>query len=305
MAIKITSKTILDTSSPFIEYWDIVIEQWLRNQYGRIELKEQINFASDLKIDLESVNNRLPEPYWGDPENCSFVIVNYNPGTCQDSRHNYRFCADADNCMIHEIKKSKYSGFVKSFPLYRDLSSTESWFADSIGREWWQKQKSKWIQELIKTLYINQSKTEQKSADPEKLPFVMELCAWHSVSWYGINNRNFKKHKNIIEDKVFDPLKKIIKMSDIHIGLCFGKRIGTEFLDRFVKLNELSLIVRGNNYSIYSFENNNYIINYWDDRNHRNRYPQNANDIITILRNTKITKVLQAPHHLRKNSKKS
>ena len=119
---KPAKKTPLSCSD-FIEYWDIVIEQWLQNRSGCHELEEQKQFALNLGIDEE---NRLPEPYWGDPDNCSFVIMNYNPGPCNDSRHNYRFCADTDNCMIHEVKSKKYSGFAKTFPLYRTLKTTES-----------------------------------------------------------------------------------------------------------------------------------------------------------------------------------
>lgn len=271
------AKKTLSSCSNYIKYWDIVIKQWLQNRFAYNELKEQARFASDLGFDVDSISNRLPEPYWGDPDSCSFVIMNYNPGPCNDSRHNYRFCADTCNCMIHEVKNKKYSGFAKSFPLLRDLNSTELWFEDSIGRVWWQKQNNKWIKGLLDKLY-------HERKEFLKLPFAMELSAWHSSHWNGINEKNFARHKKLIEDTIIVPFKDIIMESDFKLGLCFGKRIGTEFLDRFIP-NIFTKVARDINYNIYSFDNNYFIINYWDNVNYRNRYPHNVNDIISILRN--------------------
>lgn len=265
------AKKALSPCGDYIEYWDIVIEQWLQNSFNCKELSEQNLFASDLGFDADFILNRLPEPYWGNPNNCSFVIMNYNPGPCNDSRHNYRFCADTCNCMIHEIKCKKYSGFANSFPLLRKLNPTELWFEDSVGREWWQKQNNKWIKGVMQELGTT------------KLPFAMELCAWHSNHWGGINNKNFAKHKKLIEDTIIIPFKDAITRSKFKFGLCFGKRIGTELLDKFSP-GVFYLVTRKSNHTIYSFDDNCFVINFWDNNNHRNRYPNNENEIITILR---------------------
>lgn len=203
---KPAKKTPLSCSD-FIEYWDIVIEQWLQNRSGCHELEEQKQFALNLGIDEE---NRLPEPYWGDPGNNSFVIMSYNPGPCKDSRHNYRFCADSDNCMIHEVKSKKYSGFAKTFPLYRTLKTTESWFQDSIGRSWWLKHRKKWIEDLTKML---KCKNEN--------PFAMEFCAWHSDNWKGIKSRSIDSSAPYI-NLLLESFVGAIESSDSHIGICFG-----------------------------------------------------------------------------------
>lgn len=268
-------KKTLSSCGDYIEYWDIVIEQWLQNNFKCKELSEQNQFASNLGFDVDSILNRLPEPYWGDPDNCSFVIMNYNPGPCNDSRHNYRFCADTDNCMIHEIKNREYSGFAKSFPLLRGLNPTELWFEDSIGRLWWQKQNEKWIKGLLNELYHDRNENY-------KLPFAMELCAWHSNKWNDIDKKNFSKNKKLIEDTIIVPFKDAIMRSEFKFGICFGKRFCDEFFKVFTK------IINGSNYAIYSFANKSYVINFWDDVNYRNRYPHNANEIIMILRDCNI-----------------
>ena len=251
----------------FMEYWDDLIAQWLLKSYGSYPLSEQASFAGDLKIPNDSIDNRMPEPYWGDPENCSVVIMNYNSGPCLDSRHTYRTCANTPECMIHEVNKHKYSGFAKSFPLYRPLSPTELWFEDSIGRGWWQNQKTKWIADLIKGI------------ESDKLPFAMEICAWHSDNWPGINKTNLKKHKALIEDRVLNVLLEAVKNSDFKVGLCFGKRIGTQLLDQYVP-TRFSVIKSGINYKVYCFDEDYFIVNYWDDKNSRNRYPKSATDIL-------------------------
>ena len=177
--------------------------------------------------------------------------------------------------MINEIKKNKYSSFALSFPLYRDLRPTELWFTDSIGREWWQKQKEIWIEDLL------------KHEESDKLPFAMELCAWHSVNWKGIDNRTFTKHQNLIKEQT-SYFKNAIIQSDLHFGICFGKRFKNELLDKLVALNELSLHKSASsNHAVYTFdhfEDKYYIIDFWDDRNPRNRYPHQAQEIIDIIK---------------------
>lgn len=258
----------------FIDYWDIVIEQWLQNDFNSPELREQFEYAQAMGI---SDQNRLPEPYWGDPENCSFAMMTYNPGSCCDSRHNYRFCQDSSYSMINEIKKSKYSDFAKSFPLLRDLKPTENWFSDSIGRAWWQHHKEKWIDGLLGAM------------GSKNLPFAIEICAWHSSYWKGINDKDFNRFNPLITDRVYNAFIEAIKNSKLKVGLAFGKRIGSKLLDRYVNIQNLKFINKGINYNLYS-TGTHYIINFWDDKNHRNKYPKNANEIIDILKTIKTLK---------------
>lgn len=257
-----------NSSTIFVDYWDIVIKQWLRNNFNCSELMEQKKIGIDLGIGIDSINNRLPEPYWGNPDNCSFVIMGYNPGPCHDSRHNYRFCADSYNSMIYEIKRSKYSVFAKSFPLYRDLTSSELWFEDSIGREWWQKQKDKWIDCLL------------KKKETKKLPFAMEFCAWHSDEWKGLKAgviyNNIKYYEILINAFI-----EAIKRSDCHVGICFG----CEFRNckTFVNL----LTNRG--FSLHSTINGHIIYTKGADKivlyckGDRQRYPSTYSEINPVI----------------------
>lgn len=269
MALKITKNSkVVYSPITYVDYWDRVIEQWLQNNFNCSELKEQENYGKALGIGNDSINNRLPEPYWGDPYNCSFVIMGYNPGPCHDSRHNYRFCAGSQNCMIHEIKKSKYSDFAKSFPLYRSLSPTESWFEDSIGRRWWLKQKENWIDNALKKM------------GTVKLPFAMEFCAWHSDQWDGIKAGAITNNSSYLEI-LMDAFVESIGLSDSHIGICFGcdfrncKTFGKQIENRgFVPIPSI------NGHHIYEKGVNRVIIYCKGDRH---RYPSKFSEIAPLI----------------------
>ena len=103
--------------------------------------------------------------------------------------------------------------------------------------------------------------------------------------WKGINNKDFNRFNSLITDRVYSAFIEAIKNSDLKVGLAFGKRIGSELLDRY----KLLLINKGANYNLYS-TGTHYIINYWDDKNHRNKYPKNAKEIIDILKTIKTLK---------------
>lgn len=67
MALIITKNSKVVSPITYVDYWDRVIEQWLQNNFNCRELKEQENYGKALGIGNDSINNRLPEPYWGDP----------------------------------------------------------------------------------------------------------------------------------------------------------------------------------------------------------------------------------------------
>ena len=138
----------------FIDYWDDVICQWFS---GNIESKQQL-FLNETSLKLNP--EHMPEPYWGDPENCSIVIANYNPGGGADrNRHTWRECAYCPESFINQVKQNGYSNVVRGFPIidnpnaiYDPLNNGVCWWQEYGGRGWWLK-KMKWLDENILKLY--------------------------------------------------------------------------------------------------------------------------------------------------------
>ncbi|MBR1801277.1 MAG: hypothetical protein IJ767_07305 [Bacteroidaceae bacterium] len=80
----------------FLNYWDDVIRRWFDEHIGEGEQ----TFLDKKLLNLNCMH--MPEPYWGNPHNCSIVIANYNPGGGADrNRHTYRECAWCPESLGH------------------------------------------------------------------------------------------------------------------------------------------------------------------------------------------------------------
>lgn len=202
------------TLSDYIDYWDHVVANWFEGHaYGDeplwFEEAKTLNFL------------HMPEPYWGNPEDCSIVIANYNPGGGADrSRHTYLPCAGCSDSFINEVKNSSYSHVALPFPIINDPKKYPKgfyWWMEYGGRKWWLK-KLDWIEKIYHQLTDNPF---------DKQPFVIEFCGWHSVSWpskacmTAYNNPCLKAN---IENNFIQPLTAAIKESTCHYGICVGSQ---------------------------------------------------------------------------------
>ena len=81
------ANSYLETS--FIDYWDEVVRQWLDHN-SKDELFTE--YAEEQHTVINAINENcknsdiyklntmhMPEPYWGNPLNCSIVLLDYNP----------------------------------------------------------------------------------------------------------------------------------------------------------------------------------------------------------------------------------
>lgn len=199
----------------FLDYWDRVIADWFK---GNLD-KDQQKYGHLLNKEY------MPEPYIGDPRNCSFVIVNYNAGA-GDSRepHNYRPCADCNvdrKRLICYVKDNCYSKIALPFPFLMDDSDLKSqkwdWIMDYSGYKWWQ-QKKEWIENVTNAVKI-------PSMKEKVMPFAIELCAWHSKSWSNtydiIKNPELKK---VVEEHVINVIKDAIDCSYAEFAYFIGKK---------------------------------------------------------------------------------
>ena len=221
----------------FIDYWDDVICQWFS---GNIESKQQL-FLNETSLKLNP--EHMPEPYWGDPENCSIVIANYNPGGGADrNRHTWRECAYCPESFINQVKQNGYSNVVRGFPIidnpnaiYDPLNNGVCWWQEYGGRGWWLK-KMKWLDENILKLYPQDNL--------KKKPFAIEFCAWHSVNWPS-NACQSLYHKNkrvgpFINRLFIKALVDAVHNSETKLGVC----VGSQFYHLFDAMLKCSICVQ-------------------------------------------------------------
>lgn len=207
----------------YTDYWDDVVKCWLG---GTIAPQQQL-FLNEKWLKLSPLD--IPEPYWGDPENCSMVIANYNPGGGgYRSRHTYRECACCPESFINQVKQKGYYQVAKDFPIidepglpYDPLKSVVCWWKEYGGRKWWLKV-MKWIQENIPEAF------QEDSQKFLKKPFAIEFCGWHSVGWPASSCvKLYKKSKDLksaIKKTFIMPLVDAVHNSDMQLGICVGSQ---------------------------------------------------------------------------------
>lgn len=252
----------------YLSYWDNVVCDWF---CGRID-KEQRLFIDDISLKLNILH--MPEPYWGNPEICSIVIANYNPGGGADrNRHTFHDCANCPESFINQVKNYGYSNVVKPFPIIDEPTETfdkehPCWWKEYGGRKWWLN-KMKWINKVL-----GDKKTDKK-------PFAIELCGWHSEAWPS--NACIKAHKDnesFIKDYFIEPFTEAIQQSDLKVGICVGK----QFYDLLMQMSAQDKMSLGTPFPPYKFiqENKQYDIRLFNINNAqiiviwgkgRNRYP--------------------------------
>lgn len=246
----------------FIKYWDDVLAYWVLN--GSVPPQE--SFWDFKKIGL--LPELMPEPYLGDPENCSVLILNYNPGAPdydvaseeykQDTAHHSQL-DNPDKMVFHYAhnyrERMKNGGYVgrDTDPLYNSSN------LHPAGKKWWSKRLD-WIKELI--------------PESTKNPFALDLCAWHSHEW-----ANVKYDKELLAElkqRLAPVIEETIQKSDLGIGICIGAAWGSQVLPAFgyqdvtAEIMNLTDYRRGwkplegsRSYAILRNSNNTYIINSW------------------------------------------
>lgn len=240
----------------YINFWDQTIASLFSTPLPS-------NYPMSLGVNIQK--DFMPEPFMGDPNNFSFVIVNLNPGAgvC----HSCFKQQNISGTLINKVKRLGYSTAVKDFPYLRDGKTVglTDW-DDSPGRKWW-KSKERWIKHML-----NVCAPSYNPSDPIPngyYPFAMELFAWHTISWPSKLNKKMEKggiFGNTIESDVIEPLHEAIKKSKFKIAICVGKPIGS-IIGSFnaFKNKKSSQPIKSVNryYDIYDYGNGCRIINTW------------------------------------------
>lgn len=194
----------------FYEHYDKLIADWLDDDSRETIIAEDCYFAAERKkkrnvhIRLSTERLEIPEPYFGNPEDCSAVIINLNPGASGDDTRNGYYTA-----LAHLLSTSKFSDFAKSFPCLEK---------DHPGYRFWS-QKNTWIQRLC------------GKGNEHLRPFAMELCPYHSKKWNGnFIDDNVRAH---IQKWVLEPAFAAVKHSRLPFALAIGKNCFDELTKRF------------------------------------------------------------------------
>ena len=198
------------TSAVFYEAWDVVIKAWLECGDSFDAQKNPLNVLNDGTLSLQ----HLPEPYYGDMDNPSIVIINLNPGTGLCEQCHLR--KDVPGILVNDVKNvpdSPYSQMAKVFPLY-GKSPNVHMPQESIN--WW-KSRLKWIDHILEI-----RKDMGISIDGNKKPFAIELVPLHSKSFKVSKAAEYVKNKY---PAVLGAIEYAITKSDAKMGLAIGKPI--------------------------------------------------------------------------------
>lgn len=183
----------------FIQHWDNFISEWNQDPVGKF--KEDIFFShyNDHNNEKNKLHPEyLPEPYLGDLNSCSSVIINKNPGSPIEElqKHN-------TGRYVLQIESDKgYSKFASKFPYIGENNN---------GSDWWN-QRETWINSVNSIRGVEPSK---------KKPFAIEVCPWHS-KYFGSLVFNDKINE-YIQEWVIQPAEHANRNSDTGIILTSGR----------------------------------------------------------------------------------
>lgn len=279
-------KYLSNMNNFYITYWDNVIREWADSGY--VPASEECWFTPDSTLRREL----MPEPYWGDPENCSAVLLNYNPGGPDGEP------SPTDNChRIHVLSgdMTKMSGAMYS--CYSRIALEFPWLDESCRDDFtsnaahsstkkWMRQRNRWISRI---------------AGSGRKPFFLDLCGWHSKNW---RLRELTPEIDAyVAQHLLPVLGEAVKKSDLGIGLCVGKQIGDEVLSKLGYMDvtaELGFDVKDMDkgwqpdsevnrwYRVYRSADGLYFINTWAIGSNRQpgaRFNKHEQEIITKIKN--------------------
>lgn len=209
----------------FINHWDEVFAYWVEN--GNVAPNESHWNRQKERIGL--FPELMPEPYIGDPYNCSVVIMNYNPGAGNYNLNTEKGREDYRNDVVHhsaldDPQKMSFH-YARDYrehvaaggylgrgvdPMYETSGLTNA------GKSWWSKRLD-WFKELI--------------PDSDKLPFAIELCGWHSHEWKNIKYTPELLAK--LKELLAPAIEEAIKNSDLGVGICVGAQWSWSVLPAF------------------------------------------------------------------------
>lgn len=179
----------------FFTYWDTLIKQWYKNPdeviKGNVYLSKFGDPASSplYQGDAGDFYKYRPEPYLGDPENCCAVMLNLNPGfgvpagVDEKTHPDYKLqhCDAADK--IHYDEK-RFIPYLAGEFVEDPETCVKSREDIPGGVFWWNGTYNSKENRCTggRIDYIHHLYCLYFGTKPDRLPFVLEICPWHSQS---------------------------------------------------------------------------------------------------------------------------
>lgn len=163
-----------------------------------------------------------PEPYLGDPYNCSIVMLNLNPGFGgEDGDKPLHW---KDGVLVDDKICKNYYYYAKVFPYIQEDDNRHEG-----AKKWWQPRKV-WLDNFVEKVV--------GGIKASSAPFAIELCPWHSKSWKDLKYKEDEYLKNYILSYVIAPAIEAAKGAQVKFPVCIGKSFEI-ILDllHFVKTN--------------------------------------------------------------------
>lgn len=140
----------------------------------------------------------VPEPYFGDPYDCSVVMLNLNPGPASCYWQSQRVLPNG-------VKTYREHAF--PFPyLNPGLQSL------NCGGDVWWKNRNKWLKSWL------------PNGSQGRLPFALELYPWHTANWASVSLQNVNQYIN--NYNIFKVADLAAQYSRSDIVLAVGKSVG-------------------------------------------------------------------------------
>jgi hypothetical protein len=208
-------------------YWNCFVQKWAKDPEGQFNSEENI-FKELRHIAFDPL--ALPEPYFGDPDRNSAVILNYNPGPVMAEFQLY----PSGSFLIKGKAHEDYHAFAQPFPYLAEYRSNP-------GGAWWLRRK-----EWIDSLSSHVSHIAQPG-QPALIPFALEICPWHSKS-FKLRPNDIETLREYMTNYVLGPAEEIAKNSLLPFIISVGK----DYQDLFQVLGfTMELSVNPNNFSQY------------------------------------------------------
>ena len=207
--------------SPFIQKWlddwDVAIKTWDLNSRG---LSGMLSPFSGLVADSKLSSDYLPEPYYGNPDNCSAVVLNINPGSSSINEVTklwYHRKSSTHKLIYDFVNRfnSTYSSFQKVYSPFVASNSVP-------GVQWWKEYRIEFINNVVKLYELHKHNIIGSGLLAN--PFAMELCPLHSNDISGINFSQQVLRKDYMS-YVIMPAVHILKQSNLPFGLGFSSMI--------------------------------------------------------------------------------
>lgn len=208
----------------FIEYWDEVIREWAQGDSSKDKIKcsEKVWFE---KTETNLISKYMPEPYGGNPDKCSAVVINYNPGgsdIIDENAYGHISQVKIEGSMPN-IMSPCYSKITLDFPWFNKEDERPSFMNDQRlkrTRQWLENRK-KWVDSLMDNLVGSNEKLN---------PFFIDICGWHSKNWKRVKFKADSPLVDYLKKYILPVLIYTIPKSQLGIGLCVGKQFAEVIL---------------------------------------------------------------------------